>query len=151
MLEELRLLGNLESRTAKAVFVVLVAQPGLRDRLTAGEAAGFGQRVGARPRLEPLTAADSEAYLAGQVRAAGARGEVFTADARGVLAGACGGVPRRLSQAAALALELAMAADADEVDVEAAVDALGQLGLTIQDAADELPNSGLDPARRQSA
>lgn len=136
LLEELRLLGNLESRTAKALFVVLVAQPGFRDRLAHPDAAGFAQRLSARLKLDPLSAEESEAYLVGQLRWAGARSaDVLTPDARQVLAASCGGVPRVLNQAAAAAFALAGAAGEKSVDAEAAADALGQLGVAVQDPA----------------
>ena len=46
-----------------------------------------------------------------------------------MLAGACRGVPRLLNRAASLALELAASGEAEQVDVEAALEALDRLGL----------------------
>ncbi len=140
VLEELRLLGNLSSRSATALFVVLVAQPGLRARLAAPDAAGFAQRIGARLRLAPLTAEESDAYLVGQLRQGGARDtDVLTPDARKVLAASCGGVPRVLNQAALAAFALAGAAGEARADTEAAIDGLNELGVEVQDPADGVP------------
>lgn len=127
VLEELRLLGNLETRRGAALFTVLVAQPTLRDTLREP----FAQRVAVRAAVEALTAAESADYLRHQIRAAGGEPEkLLTDDAVSLFARACGGVPRVLNRAAALALELAHDAGAEQVDVEAALEALERLGLT---------------------
>jgi type II secretory pathway predicted ATPase ExeA len=131
VLEELRLLGNLETRRGTALFAVLVAQPALREAFRQPEYEPFAQRVAARAAVEPLTPAESADYLRHQLRAAGGEAEKILADdAAALLTGACGGVPRVLNRAASLALELACAAGAEQADVEAAVEALDRLGLT---------------------
>lgn len=117
--EELRLLGNVETADGAAAFVLLVAQPDLRDGL--GHA--FAQRVAARLRVEPFTPDEAVAYLRRQA------GRALDDEAVSLLAGAGGGVPRVLNQAAALAGEVAAAARAPRVDAEAALEALSRLGL----------------------
>lgn len=138
--EELRLLGNVETPDGPAAFVLLVAQPGLRDGL--GRA--FGQRVAARHRVEPFTVDESTAYLRHQAGAA------FEDEAVELLAGACGGVARVLNQAATIAGELAAAGGADRVDAEAVLEALARLGL---DPPAEAPPVAppKKPARRRAA
>lgn len=133
-LEELRLLGNLESRTGAVTFTVLVAQPALREALQRPSHASFADRVAVRQAIDPLTAEQSAAYLAHQVRAAGGDpAKVFDEDALPLLSAACAGLPRTLNRAAALAFELSAAAGAFVVDVEAALEALERLGLTPPD------------------
>lgn len=125
--EELRLLGNVETPDGAALFVLLVALPGLREGLPPA----FAQRVAARVRIDPLTADESADYLRRHVELAGGRpGRVFDDEALAVLAEACGGIPRVLNQAATAAAELAVAAEADRIDAEAAVEAAARLGLT---------------------
>jgi type II secretory pathway predicted ATPase ExeA len=132
VLEEIRLLGNLESRAAKAAFFVLVGLPVLRDRLARKDAAPLAQRVSVRPRIDPLPADESVAYLFHQLEVCGGDpSEVLSEEAAGLLAGGCKGVPRVLNQAAALAFALAASGGEETVDVEAAVEALGQLGLAV--------------------
>jgi type II secretory pathway predicted ATPase ExeA len=129
--EELRLLGNLETRGGAAVFALLVAQPVLRDALCRPAYELFAQRVAVHAAIEPLTPGESGDYLRHQLRAAGAGepGAILDDDAVSLIAGACGGAPRVLNRAAALALELAAGAGAKVVDVEAALEALDRLGL----------------------
>jgi type II secretory pathway predicted ATPase ExeA len=129
-LEELRLLGNLETRGGIAVVALLVAQPALREVLRQPASGLFAQRVAAQVALEPLTADESVEYLRHQLRAAGGEpAAVFDGETTALLAGACGGIPRVLNRAATLALELAATAEAKVVDVEAALEALDRLGL----------------------
>jgi type II secretory pathway predicted ATPase ExeA len=133
-LEEVRLLGNLETRNGAAAFAVLVAQPVLRAALLRAAYALVADRIAMRVTVEPLTADDSSSYLRHQVRAAGGDpARVLDAGAVALLAGACGGVPRVLNRAAGLAFELALEAGADVVDVEAAIEALGRLGVAPPD------------------
>lgn len=130
-LEELRLLGNLESRNGPVCFAVLVAQPSLRRAMKRASYALFADRVAVRAGVEALSADESEAYLRHRVRAAGGEPtRVLDAEAVALLAGACGGVPRALNRAAGLAFELGAEAGANAVDAEAALEALARLGIT---------------------
>jgi len=133
-LEELRLLGNLETRQGATVFAVLVAQPMLRDALRRPAYALFADRVAVRCAVEPLTADESAEFLRHQVRAAGgAPAKVFDDDAVALLATVCGGSPRVLNRAAGLAFELAAGAGAEVVELEAVLEALGRLGIAPPD------------------
>jgi type II secretory pathway predicted ATPase ExeA len=135
LLEELRLLGNLEGGRGRAVQVVLVGQDGLLETLRLPELAALNQRVLVRSRLEPLGVEEAIDYLLHHLRAAGARPErVITEDGLELLARQTGGVPRLLNQAAHQALLLADSADAGLVDVEAALEALAVLGLGAEEA-----------------
>jgi type II secretory pathway predicted ATPase ExeA len=151
-LEELRLLGNLETRRGAAVFALLVAHPGLRAALAGPGYEPFAQRVAARAAVEPLTAGESAEYIRHHLRAAGAEaGGVFDDEAVALLAGACGGIPRVLNRAAALALELAADSGAERVDVEAGLEALDRLGLKPAEPAEPVllphPARTGEPAR----
>lgn len=156
LLEELRLLGNLESRSAKAAFVVLVAQPTLRPRLARPECQAFAQRLGSRFALAPLTAEEADGYLAGQLRHAGARDPdaLFLPEARGLCAQAAGGVPRVLNQLAQTALRLAAEAGERQIDPEAVLEAADRLGLSVAESdegEDELPDADAEVPQRRSA
>jgi type II secretory pathway predicted ATPase ExeA len=130
LLEELRLLGNLESNAGKAVQVVLAGQPALAERLAQPELAPLRQRVSVRAALEPLGLQEAADYLLHHVRVAGGRPEtLFSDEALELLARGGGGLPRRLNQAGSRALALAAEAGAAQVDAEAALEALAELGL----------------------
>lgn len=128
--EELRVLGNVETAGGAATFVLLVALPVLRESLRRPALDAFAQRVAARAEIVPLTAELSTSYLRHQVTAAGGDpARVLDDGAAELLAAACGGVPRVLNHAATLAFELAAANRADVVDIEAAMEAVARLGL----------------------
>jgi type II secretory pathway predicted ATPase ExeA len=140
-LEELRLLGNLETRRGTAVFALLVAHPELRDALRRPGCEPFAQRVGVRCALEPLTPEESAEYVRHQVRAAGGEsGPVFEDEAVLLVAGSCGGIPRVVNRVAALALELAADAGNETVDAEAALEA-----LEVEPAGSEEPGGPAEP------
>ena len=63
LLEELRLLGNLEARQGKALQVVLAAQPFLSETLGLAELASFRQRLAVRLALEPMNVDEAADYL----------------------------------------------------------------------------------------
>jgi type II secretory pathway predicted ATPase ExeA len=128
LLEEVRLLGNLESPKGKAVQVVLIAQPDIFATLELPGLGGFVQRLVARIRLEPLGMKDSAAYLAHQITRAGGKPEsVLTDEAIEVLSRGCRGVPRLLNQAGRAAFSVTAKAGLRVVDAEGATEALASL------------------------
>jgi general secretion pathway protein A len=130
LLEELRLLSNLEGAGGKAVQVVLLAQPALLETLRLPALAAFEQRLGVRARLEPLGLHEAADYLVHHLRAKGGRPEAIVSDeALEVLARGTRGVPRLLNRAGHQALALAASAGAGQVDAEVAIETLALLGL----------------------
>ena len=145
VLEEIRVLGNLETKASKALLVVLVGQSGLRELLAKPESASFSQRVAARARISPLVREESIRFVRHQLRECGGRPEwLITDEALQLLATHCGGVPRVLNRAALLAFGLAGAAGVKEVDAEPAIEALQQLEL-MPDVPDEHPPGSKPP------
>ena len=71
LLEELRLLGNLEGASGKALQVVLAGQPDLLELLNRPELAAFRQRLAMRVKLEALGVQEAADYVVHQVRRAG--------------------------------------------------------------------------------
>lgn len=140
LLEELRLLGNLETRHGKAVHVVLFAQPEILETLKRPELKSLAQRLTARADLHRLGLPDAADYLIHHLRVSGARPETILPDEPlALLARGTGGVPRLANQAAHIALTLTFQAGNGRVDAEAALEALERLGLEVPaDDADSL-------------
>ena len=97
VLEQVRLLTNLETATTKLLQIILVGQPELRDVLARNDLRQLAQRITGRYHLEPLSAADTAAYVRHRLRVAGASGEVFDARALAALHRLSGGVPRLIN------------------------------------------------------
>jgi general secretion pathway protein A len=150
-LEELRLLGNLEGHAGKAVQIVLLAQSSILPTIARPELASLNQRLVVRVQLEPLPVEEAADYLLHHLRLAGGQAEaILGSEALQELARHTGGVPRRLNQAAHLALRLAQAAGAPEVELEIAQEALIRLGL-FNEPADEKVQAGLHIDAREES
>jgi type II secretory pathway predicted ATPase ExeA len=138
-LEELRLLANLEARSGKAVQIVLVGQPSLRDVLASPGLGSLRQRLAVRASIEALCIQEAADYLLHHLRQAGGRPEqIFTDEAVELLARNTDGVPRLLNQAGHRSLALAAEVGISQVDAEVALEALALLGLpgeTVDDDA----------------
>jgi type II secretory pathway predicted ATPase ExeA len=134
LLEELRLLTNLEADGVRALRVILSGQPILLETLNRPELSSLRQRLGLRVELQPLDVHESADFLVHQVRAAGGNAEaIFTDEAIETLVGATAGVPRLLNQAAWQAMNLCSDVGALLVDVEAVFEALAVLGISMEE------------------
>jgi general secretion pathway protein A len=95
LLEEIRLLLNLETASEKLLQVVLVGQPELEDKLKRPEMRQLRQRIALRCNTASLTLAESHGYIADRLRIAGATREpVFESDAVEALHSYSRGIPR---------------------------------------------------------
>lgn len=131
VLEQLRLLTNLETAERKLLQIVLIGQPELRGRLAEAGLEQLAQRIVARYHLEALDAAETRAYVAHRLAVAGAGpAPLFDAGALRALHRLGGGVPRRLNLIADRALLAAYAAGRLQVDARllrrAAAEVAGQ-------------------------
>lgn len=117
-LEQVRLLTNLETDTQKLLQILLLGQPELRALLARPELRQLAQRITARFHLQPLDAAETDAYLRHRWRVAG--GTRFPFDAKAVrrLHARAGGVPRLLNVIAERALLAGYARDAAAIDAK---------------------------------
>lgn len=130
VLEELRLLSNLEGKDGKAVQVLLVALPEIAVALDKPALVALRQRLNTKARIDPLDPDESAGYLQHQIEAAGGKPDrLFGEDVLDILAHAANGIPRVLNQAAHLAFALADEAGQDHVDAEAAVESVTRMGL----------------------
>ena len=98
LLEEVRLLANMETATEKLLPVVLVGQLELAARLNSPTLRALKQRVALRATLGSLTDAETSAYIAQRIRVAGGDVRaVFTRDAMSAVFASSGGLPRTVS------------------------------------------------------
>ena len=82
VLEEIRLLTNLETTTEKLIQIVLAGQPELEDKLKLPQLRQLRQRITLRCRTCPLSLEETEGYVAERLRIAGANGEpIFSKEA----------------------------------------------------------------------
>ncbi len=94
VLEQLRLLTNLETAKQKLLQIILIAQPELREKLAQNNLRQLAQRVTGRYHLEPLSRDESDKYIDHRLKVAGALTEIFDPRARREVFRLSGGVPR---------------------------------------------------------
>ena len=105
VLEQLRLLTNLETSERKLLQIILIGQPELRDMLARPELEQLAQRVIARYHLEALSAEETPHYIRHRLAVAGPHAALpFDGAALTALHQLSGGVPRRINLLADRAL-----------------------------------------------
>ncbi len=98
VLEQLRLLTNLETNERKLLQIILIGQPELRDMLALPELEQLAQRVVARFHLEALSAAETSQYIRHRLAVAGLKGpRPFEHEAVTRIHSLARGVPRRIN------------------------------------------------------
>ncbi|MEE8314023.1 MAG: AAA family ATPase [Myxococcota bacterium] len=131
VLEQLRLLSNLETERGKLIQIVLIGQPELDENLSRGDLRQLRQRITVRWRLEPFERDEVGEYLEHRLRVAGLRGaSLFGPAASRAIYRASGGIPRVVNAVADRALLAAYSKEQRKVDAG-----------TVRRAARELPAS----------
>ncbi|GEB71059.1 ATPase AAA [Pseudoalteromonas carrageenovora] len=97
VLEQLRLLTNIETDHKKLLQIVLVGQPELQELLKRNELRQLAQRITARYHLLPLTQGQTVAYIKHRLHIAGCDKGVFSMDAMQTVHQLTGGVPRLMN------------------------------------------------------
>ncbi len=116
VLEQVRLLTNLETNTQKLLQIILIGQPELRELLGRNELRQLAQRITGRYHLDPLSSDETAAYVRHRLRVAGATTDIFTAPALSEVYRLSGGVPRVINVIADRALLGAYTQDKHRVD-----------------------------------
>ncbi|MBO0332660.1 AAA family ATPase [Sneathiella sp. CAU 1612] len=116
LLEQLRLLSNINADNDQLLQLILVGQPQLKGLLQAPELTQFAQRIASDFHLAPLTAEDIDAYIKHRLSIAGRDLPLFTMDACEALFEASRGIPRIINILADTCLVYGFARMAPEID-----------------------------------
>jgi type II secretory pathway predicted ATPase ExeA len=122
ILQEVRLLSNLEARNRKLLNILLVGQNELLQKLHHSENDAVRKRIAIRCLLEPLLGNETEAYINHRLAAAGCRRRLFAPDALEEIFEFTGGYPRQINILCDLALYLGCKAGADIIDRQIVLD-----------------------------
>jgi general secretion pathway protein A len=144
-LEELRLLSNLQTDKEPLLQVILVGQPGLRDRLRHPTLRQLAQRVAIHYHLSPLDREETRDYIRFRLARAGGSG-IFTTSALDKLYDYTQGVPRRINAWCDLALVAGFAEGRHEIDAEFIDLVISAQGGSLEDVAAEESSTADDPA-----
>jgi len=149
LLEEIRLLSNLETPTAKLIHILLVGQPELEDLLARHELRQLRQRIVLRFRLRPFDAHETAGYIEERLRLAGYTGKgLFRRSALRRIHEVSGGIPRLINIVCDGALLLGYSRDLESLDAAVIDEVAADLGLG--DAASPPPARPALPVRAAS-
>lgn len=118
VLEQVRLLTNLETAKQKLLQIILIGQPELRTLLDRNDMRQLAQRITGRYHLEPLSREEAEAYIDHRIRVAGGVGRIFGEGSRREIFRLAHGVPRMINVIADRALLGAFTAESNQVTPE---------------------------------
>jgi general secretion pathway protein A len=118
VLEELRLLSNVNSERDLILQILLVGQPELRRKLARPEMRQFAQRVSVDYHLKPLDRSDTHAYVRHRLEVAGRRTTLFLPDAIEFVHARTRGVPRLMNQLCDFAMLYAYADGRSTIDAD---------------------------------
>jgi general secretion pathway protein A len=104
VLEQVRLLTNLETPTQKLLQIILIGQPELRELLDRTDLRQLAQRITGRYHLKPLSREETKGYVRHRLRVAGATAEIFTPAALAEVHRLSLGIPRVINVACDRAL-----------------------------------------------
>jgi general secretion pathway protein A len=136
LLEEIRLLSNLDTYGAKLLQIVLAGQPELSELLAQPQARALQQRIMGRCELRALSLAETRAYVAQRLHVAGLQGaSPFLPRALEAIHGLSGGVPRVTNQLCDCSLEIGFEAKRILVGPDTVEEAAATLGLLESPAA----------------
>lgn len=136
LLEEIRLLANMETDTSKLLSVVLAGQPELADRLNEPALRQLKQRVVLRAELKPLGLQEAASYIAGRIRVAGGDcARLFTREAVMLIHDRSHGIPRTISVICDNALLSGFALGRQPVDSKIVLDVCQDFDLKAATAA----------------
>ncbi len=97
VLEQLRLLTNLETNERKLIRIILIGQPELVELLSRPELKQVEQRITARYHLKPLLRSEISAYVTHRLAVAGQRRAIFSPGVISKLYTKTGGIPRLIN------------------------------------------------------
>jgi general secretion pathway protein A len=136
LLEEIRLLANIETNDEKLLSLIIAGQPELAARLNDQSLRQLKQRIALRCELQPLSAQETAGYIVGRIRAAGGSGaKVFTREAVALIHERSQGIPRTISVIADNALVGGLAANQRPVGSDLVREICRDFDLRAGDAA----------------
>lgn len=116
VLEQIRLLTNLETNQQKLLQIILLGQPELQEKLNSKELYQLSQRISARHHLGPLNKNETKAYVLHRLSVAGLNRQVFSEESYAKMYQLTGGIPRLINMIGDRALLGAFSKEKRQVD-----------------------------------
>lgn len=129
VLEELRLLFNLEPNKCKLLQIVLVGQPELEAKLNSEELRQLRQRIGIRRQIRPLTEVESKHYMNHRlIKVGSSMDKIFTKEAVSLICRYAEGIPRTINVLCDNALLTGFRLGKKRIGEDIVKEALGYMG-----------------------
>ena len=132
LLEEIRLLTNLETSSEKLLQIVLSGQPELEEKLRHPSVRQLRQRISLWCRTQALTESQTHAYVAERLRIAGASWPLFSPEALGMIHRSSRGIPRLINLVCEHSLIMAYVEQARQVTPAIVESVAMELELDVQ-------------------
>jgi len=130
VLEQIRMLTNLETNERKLLQIIMLGQPELQEKLADPQLKQLAQRISARHHLGPLNREETTAYVRHRLTVAGLSPDVFSAGSLKKLFSLSAGIPRLINMVCDRALLAAYTKGIHRVDTKLLTAAAGEvLGL----------------------
>ena len=134
VLEEVRMLSNLETEQEKLIQIILMGQPELKSKLWLRELTQLRQRVTLYYHLGPLDACETAAYITHRLHVAGANGApIFASSALSKIYDVTGGVPRLINGLCDSALLTGYVNEAKTIGLKIIDEVAGELPALIEE------------------
>lgn len=128
LLEEIRMLSNLETDNAKLLQIILVGQPELRKTLASSSLVQLRQRISINCHIQPLSPEEMEQYILHRLETAGDRDAVcFTQQTMNIIYTYSRGIPRLINIICDFILLAAFAEETTTIDAPLVQDIIGDL------------------------
>ena len=145
VLEELRMLSNMETGEAKLLQIVLVGQPELERKLNSQELRQLKQRIGIRRQIRPLTGEESRQYIDDRLQKMGSKTEdIFTPEALDLICRYSAGIFRNINIICDNAFLIAYALKKKPIDAAIVREVFGDMGI-------EVPRERIQTRRQYTA
>jgi len=152
LLEEIRLLANIETATEKLLPLVLAGQPALRERLNDPKLLQLKQRVALRCEIVPFDLSETASYMASRIKTAGGDPRrLFTRESVKLIYSYSNGIARTVNVICDNALLAGMAAQRQPVDSDLVLEVCRDFDLSSQESGFVPPEDAEVPAEITAA
>lgn len=148
VLEELRMLSNLETTTSKLIQIVFVGQPELEDKLNSRELRQLKQRIAIRSQLRPLSEEESREYIHHRLRLVNrTASEIFSPEAIELICRHAGGIPRAINLLCDNVLLVGFRRREKRIPAATVKEVLSDRGMVLEDHADPAQPAAISKRR----
>jgi len=144
MLEELRLLSNIEKAETKLINIVFIGRPEFNEMLVLPKNRAVRQRLALHVELEPLNLKETEDYIRHRLQLADAPDKLFAAKAVNTVHRIARGIPRNINVLCAYSLVAGAVRGKKTIDHRLVEECLAKLGLPAHPAREELAELSAD-------